>query len=168
MNAKESSEINTDLIKRSEEAIERIDEQRRSGKCITGNYAEMMAARMVPELVIEIKQLREQLVAWKKIAVEERIQNNMKDKGPNGECRATIEHQLAGYPRCVYCLDTGNYKDCPMLGHFSDQAIKELGLQMTREASYLERLERLALSLCMEAGWSQEDFEAALDKIREG
>jgi hypothetical protein len=47
-------------------------------------------------------------------------------------------------------------------------ATKDLGLQLEQEAGYVERLERLALSLCMEAGWGQEDFEAALEKIRKG
>jgi hypothetical protein len=51
---------------------------------------------------------------------------------------------------------------------YRDRAAKELDLQVTQEAGYVERLERLALSMCLEAGWGQEEFEAALAKIREG
>ncbi|MCK9568698.1 hypothetical protein M0R72_07145 [Candidatus Pacearchaeota archaeon] len=52
--------------------------------------------------------------------------------------------------------------------NYRKQTAKELGLQMEQEASYTDRLERLALSMCLEAGWDQSDFEAALAEIREG
>jgi len=52
--------------------------------------------------------------------------------------------------------------------NYRKQAAKELGLRMEQEASYTDRLERLALSMCLEAGWDQSDFEAALAKIKDG
>jgi hypothetical protein len=55
--------MSDDLIEKAEDAIRRIDEQKRSGKCIQSNYPEMVAANMVPGLVAEVKRLREQLAA---------------------------------------------------------------------------------------------------------
>jgi hypothetical protein len=55
--------------------------------------------------------------------------------------------------------------------HGVDGPIEINGEKYVKESeqkAYAERLERLALSICIEAGWDQEDFEAALEKIRRG
>ena len=148
----------SDILQEAETLIE---------KHATSGYIHRDATLLLPGLVEEIKHLRvlecaakanttrrdsdisdltKELAKWQQIAIKQRALINF------------IEMD-EGYAYSEYVI-------------LSDDEIsiatKDLGLQLEQEAGYVERLERLALSLCMEAGWGQEDFEAALEKIREG
>ena len=130
---------------------------------------------LVPQLVAEIKRLRSmppkihlahdpigpvtlngieyvprgELAAWQKIAIDLKA-SAIQDANSGDFVDSWGNHmfQVVDIEKC------------------REQAAKELGLQVKQEAVYLERLERLALSMCIEAGWGQEDVEAALEKIR--
>lgn len=81
------------------------------------------------------QELREQLAAWQKIAIDERA------KQMNGPCDFRTKYEWCdnrqascdGFPHMWEC--------CPNKDHWRSIAAKELGLQVKQEAGYLERLE---------------------------
>jgi hypothetical protein len=151
----------SDILQEAEALIE---------KHTTSGYIHRDATLLLPGLVEEIKHLRvlecaakanmtrrdedigdlmKELAKWQQIAIDERA-------------RAYWLYEQ---------IDSNIFWDMwdkQEKSSYEKEAAEELGLQVKQEAGYVERLERLALSLCMEAGWDQEDFEAALEKIRRG
>jgi len=126
-------------------------------------------------VIEECKRLQAQLVKWQQIAIEERARYNLEIYSST-DVHATwdrLPDALADpddFDESMHGGRSEYYRDGNIRGKhwWREQAAKELGLQMEQEASYTDRLERLALSMCLEAGWDQSDFEAALAEIREG
>lgn len=134
---------------------------------------------LVPDLVAEIKRLREENESQKTDYI---LMNKRYEACIGGPCDDVklLKEQLAKWQQIAideraraYWLyeqiDSNIFWDMwdkQEKSSYEKEAAEELGLQVKQEAGYVERLERLALSLCMEAGWDQEDFEAALEKIR--
>jgi hypothetical protein len=158
--------MTNDLISQAEALIE---------KHTTSGYIHRDATLLLPGLVEEIKQCKSlnnglmancnqlrdrcwkaegELSKWQQIAIDERAQIIQYHRG--------ILHPLDRPSNFWESMPKDEYAEC------RDLAAKEIGLQVEQESEYVERLERLALSMCIEAGWSQEDFEAALEKIRKG
>ena len=84
-------------------------------------------ANILPEMVAECKRQQAEAARWQAVAVEEWIKNDMGKRGPDLECRFAAEHAQAGHPRCVYCEETDDYRDCPMLELFTKRAAAALG-----------------------------------------
>jgi Mg2+ and Co2+ transporter CorA len=153
-----------DIILKQDAEIERLQEEMRRSLRIIAEYEDNVTISHqqltakdaeINDLMANCNQLRDrcwkaegELVRWQKIAIDLKAVSyfvNFKSREQ------------------VFDLQPKEIQD-----KYRDRAAEELNLQVTQEAEYVERLERLALSMCLEAGWGQEEFEAALTKIREG
>jgi hypothetical protein len=92
------------------------------------------------------QELREQLVTWQKIAIDERAKYKAIFDQSHGVCH------FGG------------------MGTYREQAAEELGLQVTREAGYLVRLEKEYMEIYkwINPDLSDQEAQVALEKIREG
>ncbi len=104
--------------------------------------------------IAECKRLQEQHATWQKIAIE-----------------ATAKHNL------INALDarereylTWENSNPDTKQSFMETAAKELGLQVTREAGYLVRLEKEYMEIYkwINPDLSDQEAQVALEKIREG
>lgn len=159
----------SDLIEQAEALIERYD---------ASGFIHQDATLLLPDLIAEIKRLQdrveyldkrdartlqeygdlqEQLATWQKIAIDLKasaIQDA--NSGDFIDARGNHMFQVMDLEKC------------------REQAAKELGLQVTQEAGYLERLEKAYLEQIRKefTPGNVDDIErkarAALEKIRNG
>lgn len=170
--------MTNDLISQAEVLIE---------KHSTSGYIHRDATLLLPGLVEEIKHLRvlecaakanmtrrdedigdlmKELAKWQQIAIKQRALINFIE---TEERYAYSEHVILSDDEILMAAKELGLQYTFKTTHGVDGPIEINGEKYVKESeqkAYAERLERLALSICIEAGWDQEDFEAALEKIR--